>query len=234
MTIAGVLVGVVVVAVVAFDQLGGRASGRLTIPASSTRRRSMDGSNLGPADAPGDARGLGGLPVPRVRAVLARGRAVHRQPVRHRWPGPDRPPRHLVHRRVVGKDVDDPGNESTIPAMGAYCADQQELFWPFAHWIYANQAGENKGAFDREGVTRIAVAAGVERGGLLRVHGHARRRWPPSSTRPPNRPARGHLDAHPAHQRRRAAAGPDVGRGPRAPRSMPRSPRPRPRRESTP
>jgi protein-disulfide isomerase len=154
MTIAGVLIGVLIVAVVAIGQLGNRATGRLVDPGFSYPAALQDGSNLGQADAP----------------VLLEVFEDYQCPVCGRYSLDVEPA--IVNKyvasgqvRIVHHDIDllgGGGDESRIPALGAYCADQQGLYWSYAHWIYNNQEGENQGGFRRERVTQIAVAAGVD------------------------------------------------------------------------
>jgi protein-disulfide isomerase len=52
--------------------------------------------------------------------------------------------------------------ESVEPAAGARCAAEQGRFWPFHDWLFANQVGENEGAFRDERLRAIATAAGLD------------------------------------------------------------------------
>lgn len=154
MTVAGVLIGVLIVAVVAIGQLGNRATGRLVDPGFSYPAALLDGSNLGQEGAP----------------ILLEVFEDYQCPVCGRYSLDVEPT--IVRKyvasglvRIVHHDIDllgFGGDESRIPALGAYCAEQQGLYWPYAHWIYNNQEGENQGGFRRERVTQIAVAAGVD------------------------------------------------------------------------
>ena len=47
-------------------------------------------------------------------------------------------------------------------AAGARCAAAQNLYWPFHDWTFANQSGENKGAYADSRLRSIAMAAGIE------------------------------------------------------------------------
>ena len=154
MTIIAVIVGVLIVAVVAVGQLGGKASGKLKDPAMAYPAALLDGMELGKADAPVVMETYGDFQCP----VCAR-HALDTEPV-------------LVNEfvkagvlRIVHHDIDllgRGGNESLIPALGGYCANDQGKYWDYAHWIYINQDGENKGGFRRERVIQIAVAAGLD------------------------------------------------------------------------
>jgi protein-disulfide isomerase len=53
-------------------------------------------------------------------------------------------------------------DESVEPAAGARCAAEQNKFWPFYDWTFANQSGENKGAFSADRMKAIATAAGLD------------------------------------------------------------------------
>ncbi len=50
------------------------------------------------------------------------------------------------------------GEESDLAAQAAECANDQERFWDFHDTLYANQGGENKGAFSAENLKRFAEA----------------------------------------------------------------------------
>jgi protein-disulfide isomerase len=53
-------------------------------------------------------------------------------------------------------------DESVEAAAGARCAAQQDSYWPFHNWLFANQVGENNGAFRDERLRAIATAAGLD------------------------------------------------------------------------
>lgn len=53
-------------------------------------------------------------------------------------------------------------DESVEAAAGARCAAEQNLYWPFHNWLFANQVGENEGAFRDERLRAIATAAGLD------------------------------------------------------------------------
>ena len=53
-------------------------------------------------------------------------------------------------------------DESVEAAAGARCAADQGRYWPFQDWTFANQAGENKGAFAAGRLKAIATAAGLD------------------------------------------------------------------------
>jgi protein-disulfide isomerase len=55
---------------------------------------------------------------------------------------------------ILGTGVPD---ESLDSAVGAVCAAEQDAYWSFHDWLFANQQGENRGAFSR---TRLASIAG--------------------------------------------------------------------------
>ena len=69
-------------------------------------------------------------------------------------------------------------DESVEAGAGARCAADQERYWPFHDWLFANQSGENLGAFADARLRAIATSAGldVERVGRLPRHRDAARR----------------------------------------------------------
>lgn len=50
------------------------------------------------------------------------------------------------------------GQESDLAAQAAECANDQGRFWDFHDTLYANQRGENKGAFSSDNLKRFAEA----------------------------------------------------------------------------
>ena len=73
----------------------------------------------------------------------------------------------IVHHDAAfqGAKSDAAYDESVEPAAGARCAAIQGRYWPFQDWTFANQYGENRGAFAAERLTAIATAAGLDIGG---------------------------------------------------------------------
>ena len=70
----------------------------------------------------------------------------------------------IVHRDAAfqgqraGLDYD----ESVEAGAGARCAATQDAYWPFHDWLFANQAGENRGAFADARLRAIAGSAGLD------------------------------------------------------------------------
>ena len=154
MTILGVAVGVLIVLVVAVGQLGNKASGKLVDPQISYPAALKDGTALGKADAPLTMEVYGDFQCP----VCAK----HSLDVE-----PTLVAKYVTdgNLRIVHHDIDllgRGGDESKIPAIGAYCANEQGKYWDYAHWIFNNQSGENVGGFKRDRVIKIAVAAGLD------------------------------------------------------------------------
>jgi protein-disulfide isomerase len=59
--------------------------------------------------------------------------------------------------------LDPPGStESADAAAAAACADEQGAYWPYHDWLFANQSGENRGAFRREVLDSIAGRIGID------------------------------------------------------------------------
>jgi protein-disulfide isomerase len=53
-------------------------------------------------------------------------------------------------------------DESVEPAAGARYAAEQGRYWPFHDWLFANQSGENKGAYADARLRAIATSAGLD------------------------------------------------------------------------
>ena len=60
--------------------------------------------------------------------------------------------------KVQARPIAIRGEESGLSAQAAECANDQGRFWDFHDTLYANQRGENKGAFSRENLKRFAEA----------------------------------------------------------------------------
>jgi protein-disulfide isomerase len=54
------------------------------------------------------------------------------------------------------------GEESFTAAVGAECAADQDRFWAYHSYLFANQVGENQGAFGAERLRKIAEASGLD------------------------------------------------------------------------
>lgn len=54
------------------------------------------------------------------------------------------------------------GAESLWAAEAAECANEQGQFWAYHETLFANQQGENRGAFERDALKNMAVALGLE------------------------------------------------------------------------
>jgi protein-disulfide isomerase len=54
------------------------------------------------------------------------------------------------------------GPESTQAALAAECANEQGKFWEYHDLLFANQKGENQGAFRNNVLKQLAVEAGLD------------------------------------------------------------------------
>lgn len=154
LTLGALALGAVFIAVVAFGQLAGRSSDTFVSPGIEYPAAIRDGTALGSASAPVVMEVWGDFQCP----ICAR-HSLDVEPS-------------LVNQfvlanqlRIVHHEIDilgGGGDESRTPAIGAYCANEQDKYWDYAHWIYANQDGENRGGFRRDRVVAIAGAAGLD------------------------------------------------------------------------
>jgi protein-disulfide isomerase len=156
MTIAGIAVGVLIVVVVAAGQLGGKSSGKLSDPSFAYPAALLDGPNAGTVGAPAVLEVYEDYQCP----ICAKYSLEVEPSLVNKYVAAGQ--LRIQHNDIAILGSGDASDESMITAKGAYCANEQGKYWPYAHWIYNNQIGENKGDFNRDRVTKIAVAAGVE------------------------------------------------------------------------
>ena len=64
--------------------------------------------------------------------------------------------------RIVFRDFAFLGQESLDAAAAARAAGNQGAFWAYHDWLFANQSGENRGAFRREVLVEIARRIGLD------------------------------------------------------------------------
>jgi protein-disulfide isomerase len=64
--------------------------------------------------------------------------------------------------RLIYRDFAFLGPESITAAVGARCAAKENRFWQFHDYLFANQQGENRGAFSNERLEAIASAVGLD------------------------------------------------------------------------
>jgi protein-disulfide isomerase len=71
----------------------------------------------------------------------------------------------IVHKDAAfqGRRGDPSYDESVEAAAAAHCAGEQGSFWEYHDWLFANQDGENDGAFRDERLKAIADAIGLDR-----------------------------------------------------------------------
>ena len=155
--VAAVLAGVLIVVFVAMQQLGGRASGdRLRDPGLAYPTELVDGASIGRADAPVTLEVWEDFQCPvcarhslQVEPVLV-GTYVRNGVLR------------IIHHDLAFLGTGDEDDESVRAASGAACANRQDAYWGYSHWVYANQEGENAGGFRPERLRTIAQAGGVD------------------------------------------------------------------------
>lgn len=156
MTIAALVVGVLIVAVVAANQLGGRVTGTFRDPGMAYPPALLDGASIGKAGAPVTMDVYEDFQCPicgqyslSIEPVLVNS-YVQTGVLR------------IVHHDIAILGRGGADDESKLAATGAACANDQGKYWDYAHWIYDNQDGENAGGFRRDRLTAIAEAAGVD------------------------------------------------------------------------
>jgi protein-disulfide isomerase len=151
--------------IVAFGALvlfGGGASqadtASLLTPSQPTPTALADGRAIGKPDAPVTLELWSDFQCP-VCGQFAR--TVEPQLIAtHVTPGTLR----IVHRDAAfqGARSGSAYDESVEAAAGARCAADQGRYWPYQDWAFANQSGENQGAFADGRLRSIATAAGLD------------------------------------------------------------------------
>jgi protein-disulfide isomerase len=54
------------------------------------------------------------------------------------------------------------GQESQWAAEASECAGEQDSFWEYHDYLFANHSGENQGAFNKENLKRFAKEIGLD------------------------------------------------------------------------
>jgi len=154
--IGATIIGVLIVVVVAANQLGGRVTGTLKDPGIEYPAALLNGRTIGNADAPVTMEVWEDFQCP----VCARHSLTVEPFIVDKYvkTGVLR----IVHNDLAFLGRGGPDDESRLAASGAVCADAQGKYWDYSHWVYNNQDGENAGGFRRERLKQIAEAAGVD------------------------------------------------------------------------
>lgn len=149
-TAAALITGIVLIAALIFANGSSKTSG-LTPPSDPTPIALADGRAIGATDAPVTLDVWADFQCPGcgifTRATEAR---IVREFVAN------------GKLRLVFHDYAFIGQESIDAAVAARAADAQGAFWPYHDWLFANQAGENKGAFRRDVLVEIAKQVGLD------------------------------------------------------------------------
>lgn len=155
-TAVTLVVGLVLIGAIAFTQLGGRDDATLSQPAQPYAADLRDGAALGAADAPVTMNVWSDFQCP-VCATYAQ--SV--EPVlvsRYVSSGVLR----IEHKSIAILGPGGSDDESVLSAAAAHAAEQQDMFWQYHDWLFANQDGENRGGFRRDRLVAIAEAAGLD------------------------------------------------------------------------
>lgn len=130
----------------------------LVAPASPTPVALADGRAIGAADAPVTLEVWTDFQCP-VCGQFAR-TVEPALMTKYVTPGTLR----IVHHDAAfqGAKSQSAYDESVEAAAGARCAATQGGYWPYQDWVFANQNGENEGAFAASRLASMATAAGLE------------------------------------------------------------------------
>lgn len=159
MTGAAVVVGLAIVLFAVLSQPPATSgSGDLTPPTASVPAGLADGRTLGSANAPVQVDIWADFQCPYC-GQLARSiePSLINQFVTTGYA------RLVFHDLAfLGQRSSSSWDESVEAASAARCAADQGLFWQMHDWLFANQSGENEGAFSQARLRSIAQAAGLD------------------------------------------------------------------------
>ena len=149
-TVAALITGIVLIAALIIANGSANSSG-LTPPSDPTPIKLADGRAIGAADAPATLDVWADFQCPGCGIFT---RATEARIVRDYVAS--------GKLRLVFHDYAFIGQESIDAAVAARAADAQGAFWPYHDWLFANQGGENKGAFRRDVLVAIAKQVGLD------------------------------------------------------------------------
>ena len=149
-TVAAVVAGIVLIAGLIVADGSSNTAG-LTPPSDPTPITRADGRAIGAADAPVTLDVWADFQCPGCGIFT---RATEARIVRDYVES--------GKLRLVFHDFAFIGQESIDAAVAARAADAQGAFWPYHDWLFANQGGENKGAFRRDVLIAIAKQVGLD------------------------------------------------------------------------
>ena len=150
------LLGIVVVALLQGPARPGAGTSDLVRPTPMAARELWEGRSLGPAHAPLELVVWSDFQCPACRLF-----AQTIEPVllpRYVVPGKLR----ITYRDFAFLGDGTAADESIGAAVGAQCAARQGAFWPYHDTLFANQEGENQGAFGRPVLVEIAEVVGLD------------------------------------------------------------------------
>jgi len=156
MTLAAIVVGVLIVAVVGYLQLSTTVGGKLKDPGIAYPASIQRDNTLGSAGSAVTIDVYGDFQCPYCAES-----ALNTEPgivSKYVIPGKAQ----IIHHDFEWIGNNTAGRESRLAAAGAICAVRQGKYWDYSHWAYANQIGENAGSFTRDRLIKIATAAGLE------------------------------------------------------------------------
>jgi protein-disulfide isomerase len=150
LTVIALAAGLVVVIVAALIT-GGSPGVDIRQPRSDLAGLTVDGRTMGVADAPVTVEVWADFQCPACGLLAREVEPLALRP--------------LVEQgkvRVTYRDLAFLGEESLAAAVGGRFAAEQGRFWRYHDLVFANQDGENQGAFRTERLVAIAEAAGLD------------------------------------------------------------------------
>ena len=151
LTIGALLVGVAVIAAIAFLRNDVPSTDGINEPLARTAYSLADGRAIGPANAPVTVEVWSDYQCP----FCQRFATTWEPALADKYAADGKV-------RIVYRDFAFIGEESVQASIAGRCAEQQGKYWQFHDYLFANQNGENKGWFSASRLGGIAQANGLD------------------------------------------------------------------------
>jgi len=153
LTVGALLIGVAVIAAIAFLRNDIPSTDGINDPLTQTSYNLTDGRAIGPTSAPVTVEVWSDYQCP----FCQRFATTWEPALADKYAADGR-------IRIVYRDFAFIGDESVDASIAARSAEQQGKYWPYHDYLFANQNGENKGWFSGSRLAGIAQAVGLDIG----------------------------------------------------------------------
>lgn len=151
LTVGALLVGVALIAAIAFLRNDVPSTDGINEPLARTAYSLADGRAIGPASAPVTVEVWSDYQCP----FCQRFATTWEPALADKYAAEGKV-------RIEYRDFAFIGDESVQASIAGRCAEQQGKYWPYHDYLFANQNGENKGWFSSSRLQAIAQAIGLD------------------------------------------------------------------------